>query len=372
MPHFVLDMASLPDELYTPDVPTEKWIDRVQKQPEKFPSGSLGALSPCPPKAELERLIGIPLYLMLNWLPFLLPIISVTLGGWKGLVILVVVLAALSLKPVTGVLHTVLSKLPLALGVPPAQISGQYAYTERNTQKYLSTRLVWGEAFDRVRNGNKPVIFAIIPHGVAPLGITAYPAFSRLGGGALCRWTAAPVVMKLPLVGPMLRSMGYVEAKGKAISGALQKGSSVGIVLDGIAGMFQQATHAECGYVLQRKAIAAIALKAGVSIVPVYGFGHTSLWSVVTDPFGVLEKLSIALKVSICPFYGRWGLPLGPPRRTPLLVAFGEPIEVGAPNASPSKEEVASVHAKLVEGFTTTFEEHKHEYGWGDRRLRLV
>ena len=92
--------------------------------------------------------------------------------------------------------------------------------------------------------------------------------------------------MRLPLVGAMLRSIGYVDAKGKAISSALKGGSSVGIVLDGIAGMFQQhATQVEKGYVRERKAIAAIALKAGVPIVPVYGFGHTALFSVVTDPF---------------------------------------------------------------------------------------
>ena len=48
-------------------------------------------------------------------------------------------------------------------------------------------RFVWTEAFERQRTRGRPVLYAIIPHGVAPLGITAYPAFSRLSGGALCR-----------------------------------------------------------------------------------------------------------------------------------------------------------------------------------------
>ena len=105
----------------------------------------------------------------------------------------------------------------------------------------------------------------------------------------------------------MARALGYVDAKGKAISGALRAGSSIGIILDGIGGMFQRDASVESGVVMQRKAIAAIALKAGCPIVPVYGFGHTSLWTAVTDPFGILEKISIALNVSVCPFYGRWG-----------------------------------------------------------------
>ena len=372
-PHYMLDMAALPDALYSPDVPTEKWMERVVRATTAFPPGSLGQVTPCPPKAEVERLVGIPLYLMLNWLPFMLPIIAFATGGWRGLVILAIVLIVLSLKPVAALLYVILSKLPALCGVPSAQLGGQYVYTERNNQKYLSTRLVWGDGLERLRAKGKPIIFAIIPHGIAPLGITAYPAFSRLSGGALCRWTAAPVVLNIPLVGPMLRSIGYVAAKGTAISGALKQGSSVGIVLDGIAGMFQHGdARTEQGFVKQRKAIAAIALKAGCPIVPVYGFGHTSLWSVVTDPLGLLEGISVALNVSVCPFYGRWGWPLGAPRRAPLLVAFGEPIEAGAPVANPSKEEVAAMHARLLEGFTRTFEEHKGEYGWAERELKLV
>ena len=371
-PHYLLDMATLPDELYNPEVPTDKWMDKRQVADPAFPAGSLGKLTPVHPKAEAERIIGIPLYLMMNWLPFILPALSWALGGWRGLIILALLLATLSLKPVVRLLYTALHWIPAACGVASSQLAGQYVYTERNTQKYLSMRIVWGAGHEKLRREGKPLIFAVIPHGVAPLGITAYPAYSRLCGGALCRWTAAPVVMKIPLVGPMLRSIGYVEAKAKPISAALRQGSSVGIVLDGIAGMFQQDATKEKGYVTQRKGIAAIALKAGCPIVPVYGFGHTALWSVVTDPFGILEFLSIKLNVSLCPFYGRWFWPLGPPRRRSVLVALGEPIVCGPAVAEPSKEQVAAVHAKLMSGFTRTFDEHKHEYGWGDRELELM
>ena len=92
----------------------------------------------------------------------------------------------------------------------------------------------------------------------------------------------------------------------------------------------------------------------------------------VTDPFGLLEKLSVALDVSVCPFYGRWGWPLGPPRRRAVLVALGAPIEVGPPNPSPTREEVDALHARLVAGFLATFDEHKAEYGWADRELQIV
>ena len=60
--------------------------------------------------------------------------------------------------------------------------------------------------------------------------------------------------------------------------------------------------------------IVKIALRAGAPLVPVYGFGHTKLWTAIVDPFGLLERISLALDVSLVPFVGRWGWPIGPAR----------------------------------------------------------
>ena len=123
-------------------------------------------------------------------------------------------------------------------------------------------RVVWPASFEQIR-GSQHCIFAAIPHGAAPLGITCYPLWSRLGG-ALCHWTTAPVVLQIPLVGYVLRTIGYIPAKGKEMSKALERRESVGVVLDGIAGMFQSDERVEKAWVKKRKAIVAIALKAGL------------------------------------------------------------------------------------------------------------
>ena len=124
--HHLLELATLPDDLYDPTVPTDKWMDHVTRA-KAFPPGSLGKQLPVAPKAEAERLVGIPLYLMLNWLPFMLPLVSFAMGGWRGIVIFVVVLVVLSFRRVTTFLYKWLSLVPKALGVPPEQLSGQYA-----------------------------------------------------------------------------------------------------------------------------------------------------------------------------------------------------------------------------------------------------
>ena len=90
----------------------------------------------------------------------------------------------------------------------------------------------------------------------------------------------------------MRRYCGYVPATAKSIDRVLSKGDqSVGLILDGIEGMFMSSSKEEVGCVLKRKGIIKIALRAGVPIVPVYCFGHTALWTVLADPFGILQAI---------------------------------------------------------------------------------
>ena len=72
----------------------------------------------------------------------------------------------------------------------------QYSTSERNTQKYHSMRFVWPETL-KSGDDTPPTIFCVIPHGVLPTGILAYPVFSKLFSPRLCRWTAAPIIFKV-------------------------------------------------------------------------------------------------------------------------------------------------------------------------------
>ena len=40
---------------------------------------------------------------------------------------------------------------------------------------------------------------------------------------------------------------------------------------------------------MRRKGIVKIALRKGAPLVPAYCFGHTELWTIVTDPLGILQ-----------------------------------------------------------------------------------
>ena len=192
-------------------------------------------------------------------------------------------------------------------------------------------------------------------------------------GERLNHWTAAPVVLKLPVISYFLKRIGYVCATSKDIKRVIAKEENVAVALDGIAGMFQRDKQEEIAYVKARKGIVKIALTTGTPLVPVFGFGHSELWRIVVDPFGILEKISCYLNVSVTPFCGRpWGLlPFGPPCRVPILMAFGEPV-VCPKVEDPSNDLIDEYHRKMMESFVGAFDTHKAAYGWPTKTLKIV
>ncbi|KAL7553096.1 hypothetical protein ACHAWF_018743 [Thalassiosira exigua] len=372
MKYFKLDCASLPDELFTKQTDVKEWLKLATSVEGKFPPGSLNKVLPIERDVEMERIFGISAWMAGNVMPFAV----------SGLLVLSLIshVAAILLKVFLayyGILYAVnkfyfwpkFTKKYEQAGFSSDIRENQYLFTERNNQKYTSMQIVWPESL-RSALENQPAIFCAVPHGLAPLGITCYPIWSKLFNNILCRWTCAPIVLKIPIISKFMSAIGYIPAKSKNIVETLtKKEENVGIILDGIAGMFQG--HDEVAHIQKRKGIVKIALRAGVPIVPVYGFGHTSLWKVVVDPFGIMEKISIALDVSVCPFFGRFGWFLGPPQRTPLCVVLGEPVR--CPNIdNPVQADIDNYHGKMLKSYGQLFEHHKEAYGWGDKELKFV
>ena len=368
--YYMLDVAALPDELHTPDTPPEKWKERCVVAEGGFPENALHEVHPVSNWVHAERMVGIPFYLLLNVLPFALPIALALPKSYLLLPILYyqTVLLVLAIPFMFFYRHSTGGLLASKKGGPRV---GQYLYTERNTTKYISLKVVWPQSLHN-NPADKPLLILAVPHGFAPLGVTGYSVWSKLFG-PLCRWTTAPVVLKLPVVGGFMRSVGYIAADKKAIEDTLvHRRESVGVILDGIAGMFHPGSSSEeVAFLRERKGIIKIALRAGATVVPAYGFGHTSLWTILADPFGGLRALSMKLDTSLVLGLGRFCWPLGPPSRVPVTVALGEPIECPTiPN--PTMEQVDEWHARMLQGYTDVFETHKAACGAAHKTLRFV
>jgi 1-acyl-sn-glycerol-3-phosphate acyltransferase len=375
--YYKFDVGQLPDELFNEKVPVEKWLKTTTTVGvEGFPANSLNKLSPISWDVELERVFGIALYMASNVLPFLLPTLSVL--AWFFITAKFVLYFVVAYVGVLFLVENFFFK-PRFLrqynrkdAMSDNIKDNQYLFTERNITKYLSVNFVWPKSMHRPAMASTPMIFCAVPHGVAPFGITAYPLWSKLFNDKLCHWTCAPVVLKLPVVGYYMKKIGYVPAKSKYILETLtKKEENVGVVLDGISGMFQGGKNQEVAYLKARKGIVKIALRAGAPIVPVYGFGHTSLYTVVVDPFGILQWLSNALETSLTPFFGRYGWFLGPPPRHPVTVCIGEPV-MCPQIAEPTKEDIAKYHQQMLDSYQQLFDKHKDAYGWGHKSLKFV
>uniref|UniRef100_A0A7S2HJE3 Acyltransferase n=1 Tax=Helicotheca tamesis TaxID=374047 RepID=A0A7S2HJE3_9STRA len=380
--YYKLNVGKLPDDLYRPETPASSWLQKCESTNAKsFPPNSLHKVDPISWDVEAERIIGISLYMISNVFPFLIlpflilyifvPASRLFIQYVSLYVVILAVIEFAFFKPHFRRKYK-LDADNLHGGSTEGMKRYQYAYTERNITKYLSMNFVWPQSIHRPAMESTPLLFCIVPHGVAPFGITAYPLWSKLFNDRLCRWTCAPVVLKIPLVSTLMRNIGYIPAKAKNILETLTKREeNVGVILDGIAGMFHQSKHEERAYLKKRKGIVKIALRAGAPIVPVYGFGHTEMYTVVVDPFGILERLSHMLEASLTPFFGRFGWFLGPPRRVPVVVCMGEPV-VCPKVDEPSQEQIDEYHQKLLDAYEKLFNTHKEAYGWDDKKLIFV
>ena len=259
--YYKLNLASLPDDLYNKETDVKEWLALVTTSKEgSFPPNSLNKVQPLDSVVELERINGFSLWMIGNVLPFALPLfILASFFSSTGLIALTLLLLYVG---VLASLHKFIFAPIFMKRYRRKQLSktdikdNQYLHTERNSQKYTSLQFVWPESVNRPALNDRPVIFTAIPHGAAPLGITAYPVWSKLFNDRLCHWTCAPVVLKLPIVSTFMKYMGYIPAKTSQIVDTLtKKEENVGVVLDGIAGMFKSDKDTEIASIKNRKGI---------------------------------------------------------------------------------------------------------------------
>ena len=236
--------------------------------------------------------------------------------------------------------------------------------------RYFSYRFMWsGDAWDQARTG-KPWIGAGPPHGALPIAnLLCMPAIN------ICTrdFVGAPagVVFNTPFLRYVLL-LGSCTVSGSSMVKAIKNGNAVGMVPDGIAGIFTANSSEEQVAIKSRKGLARLMLRTGTALLPAYSIGNTEAFKVWYDSFGVMEWLSRKLKVSIFLPYGRWGLPI--PFRCNVTMLFGTPIRVDKvpEGTDPSAEQVDELHQRILDDMSTLFNTHKASLGWKNKTLKFV
>lgn len=294
-------------------------------------------------------------------------LLLLAVGHYTALITLLCVLAGLVLHP-----------LPI---VPSFHTS----YFIRCLFKYFSFTVVWRGPRDIVAHSasTAPWIGYGVPHGVFPFGNVLCVAAIRVMGIPFVG-TSADVVLRVPLL-RWLAMLGVVSAAKGCVVAHLNRGINVGLVPDGIAGIFKLSPREEVVAVANRRGAARLALEHGITIHPGYLLGNTAAYRVWHDSSGVLERLSRTLRVSLMIFWGRWGLPV--PFRTPISFVFGTPIkpsaaplaaarDIGQPSTelppSLSQQAVDTLHRELLTEVRRIYDECAPSYGWVGRPIRFV
>lgn len=235
--------------------------------------------------------------------------------------------------------------------------------------KYFSYRYMWCD--DDLESVEAAAAWVAVapPHGVLPLAnMLAHPATNFLLKRPFLG-TSASIIQYTPFCRHLGIFLEYVDVSGKAIAGACKAGKTVGVVADGIAGIFRADSRKELVAMRNRKGLSRLALRSGLPLLPCYSFGNTSCFSVWADPFGILEGASRLMRVSIFAFWGRWGLPI--PRRSKITFVFGRPIAVDT-QPEPSEADIAELHQTVLSEIETLFNVHKKAHGWQGKAVQFV
>ena len=237
--------------------------------------------------------------------------------------------------------------------------------------KYFRVRIV-GREPPRPYPG-RSVMYGVAPHGIVPfsVGLMQYGELGKFFASP--RIATATIVKFIPVFSHMLYLGGAVEATKSEISKVLRANGVAAITPGGIGEMFlgwpQPGCQPDEEYALlhDRKGFVRLALENGTTLVPIFCFGASSIFSRVVLP-AALETASRYLRASIMLFFGKGYLPI--PYEAPLTYALGEHIVLEA-TPNPSAEEVDWVHNCFKRALTATFEQHKHSAGWGNKTLMV-
>jgi len=156
-------------------------------------------------------------------------------------------------------------------------------------------------------------ILSIIPHGIFPfgLGLAALPADAVRAFG-LFRVVIASATNLFPIVSTVCSWLDAVDASKSSVNSALAAGDSIGLAPGGIAEMFEGYPKVGCepndevALLMKRKGFVKMAIQHGLPIIPCYTFGATKMFKRLDLP--LLEKISNFLRISLCIFFGKFGL----------------------------------------------------------------
>jgi len=212
------------------------------------------------------------------------------------------------------------------------------------------------------------------PHGIITTGVilnfgTNAADFHEHFPGIRCTGTSLNFQFMLPLYREYVLALGFCSCSKQSIEHLLTSnglGNAVVLTVGGASEALDAHPGSFTLTLKHRKGFVRIAMRHGIPLVPMFGFGENDLYNQVANPPGsrlrtfqtfMMKWLTFSTPV----IHGRGIVGILPFRR-PVNVVVGGPLEV-AKVLSPTEDQVDQVHQQYVARLVSLFETYKSDYG---------
>jgi 2-acylglycerol O-acyltransferase 2 len=221
---------------------------------------------------------------------------------------------------------------------------------------------------------SKNYLFCYHPHGVISAGVLAIASaaagFDELFRGITLSINTLGVNWYMPVIHEHANLFSYSDASKEAIAKCLSHGPGFSTLLVTGGAKESMTAHPYTSKVVlkTRAGFIKVALRAGASLVPIWGFGENNIFEnlAVNSPAVLAWQRNVQKLLTFAPVMvagrGVFSYSGGMlPHRRPITVVFGAPIAVEK-DPDPSPEKVAEVHEKYKAAVLELFNSLKDIY----------
>jgi hypothetical protein len=251
------------------------------------------------------------------------------------------------------------------LDIPPPNFIRRFLHFSLETAfSYFSITMIY-EDKAALRAG-RPYILGYEPHSVIPFLMAAFSEYAASANTPPGLTQTRILVSSAGFLAPVMRHLWYWlgcrPVSKPVVKKLLTKGAAVVLCPGGVRECMYMQPGTEVSYLRKRRGFIKLALEHQAPLVPVFAFGQSDLfsyWRPFVDPPGkgliplkFIEK--VARRIGFAPMvaWGVYGTPM--PRRMPLTIVVGKPIEVPCENKNKDGVPV-TVTDELIEEYLEKF-----------------
>jgi len=213
----------------------------------------------------------------------------------------------------------------------------------------------------------KQYMFGVHPHGTlatcrALFGFDIDALWHNAFPGIDFRVLTATAALRLPVIRELWMWTHCIDANKGTARRALKKGLSLLVYPGGEREQMMTEKGKHKLFLKSRKGFVKLAIEQEASLVPIYIFGETDMFTHHSFLIGARKWLVAKLGIAIPLISARFGLL---PYQVPINAVSGPPI------ATSTTDNVDEVHARYMQAVQDLFEKHKAQYAAPDAVLEI-